>query len=120
MAVTPEVRNLLLRAAEHIETYGLNKQTWIPRMRGDRINYSECPACIGGALAIEASGGRECSPNWVSPVQLALVDDALQAVARTLRIAEGFALGGVTSWNDLPTTTKEDAVRILRVAAQEA
>lgn len=89
-------REVLLKAAEHIERYG-----WLQGARGKTGQ----PCCAVGA--INAVGGCDRSSR----------DDAIETLKRNIGLARPFA---IQNWNDAPGRTKEDVIAALRGAANAA
>ena len=123
--MTPQ--GLLLKAADHIERYGLIRGNWVPDRVADRwfkeAPQPDCPACVGGALAIEVSGGRDFSPNFVRrPSEKRTMERAIDLLLDHLypgAEADGpDPLDYVIEWSD--STPQDEVVASLRAAAGKA
>lgn len=108
-------REILLKAADLIEQAPiLLKSMW----------YMEKPEgncfCIGGAVMWSISPGATATYR-LPEGGMAVMDRVMQRIGRQLDPAadqtKHEAIGRVMVWNDEPTTTREDAVRLLREAA---
>lgn len=116
--MTPQ--EVLNRAADHIERYGLEKGHWIPDKfaSGSGPTTTECPACTGGALALAVSRGREFSPNFIlRPSEKRTLDEAIDMLARFIPedIQGVTPLDRVIEWSD--RSTQAHVVATLRAAA---
>lgn len=114
---------LLDKAADHIEQYGLERDGWVEATWDD---YSpaprECAACAGGALAIHLSGGRYFSPNFIElRSNRDTLDAATDYIVQYLGLPTRRAyanLDAVIEWND--ASTQDEVVAGLRGAADLA
>lgn len=130
MSVDSDARELLLKAADHIETYGLHKGNWADegyRAAYHETHYRFCPACAGGALAITISNGVRCSPNVIQLLSARYVlQRAEEILDNYLDLSaigdDDMAVeprGRIVKWNDQEEQTAETVSRALREAAQD-
>lgn len=104
----PEIvptRALYLKAADHIECFGLHKRSFVPA--GRLQSEAECPTCVLGALLIAAYGSIEVNVGWGSMMRP--MEDHLE---RRLNHNTG-----LIDWSDRLATT-ESAVAELRACAE--
>jgi hypothetical protein len=109
--------DVLLAAADHIETYGWHQGTSYadvpqgkPTANYPGFKISAC--CTIGALAVvleDAPSGRENK----------LYSEARQILLEHLWLDQEFH-GGVAQWNDLPGQSQGNVVSALRAAARAA
>lgn len=90
----------LLSAANHIETFGLQKEDF---------GRPDGPCCIAGAISVAVTGKR-----WSTALKGVLFDRRSTAVDAVREVLPAF----VTHWNDAPERTQAEAVAKLREAAE--
>jgi hypothetical protein len=116
MTMTPQ--EILLKAADHIEQYGLAKGTWV-HFVGDK-HLEECPSCAGGALTVVASGGGETSPSLYRGENREVLDQAMSMLVDHLGLdheADWQSLDYIIRWSD--SSTQKEVVRTMRAAASK-
>lgn len=123
--MTPQ--ELLLKAADHIEKYGLARGSWVADEFLDdevaHITTMECPACAAGAMTVELTGGADFSPNYlVNPSQRETLQEALVLLAQQAglsfdpnKLRLGGALDAVIDWSD--NSAQGEVVSAMRAAA---
>lgn len=118
-------KHTLLRAADHIEKYGLNQdgKYFAPGMTGKP--REECSACVYGALAVASGSGifayLDDEGGMEDPYNVNALDEPIRSAADVLEeylTSQGLGEDGIIEWNDdTENTTPESVVRALRNAA---
>lgn len=95
---------ILREARAILETNGLHKGNFVdPGALEDDVPVEECPVCVYGALNL-ASGRDVDYTGDLGAAEL--------LVAEVLGVGDGNGLA-VADWNDLPSTTLIDVLRLL-------
>lgn len=107
-----QVKELLLKAADHINEVGLHKGNFFEDY--DRMNTGPC--CTRGAFEV-AAGYRQAEDYGVIQAALQRIDGARRALAAHLGLELNERDEPVAAWNDAPERTKEEVVAALRACA---